>query len=151
MKTRDRRRLRKRNVAWLDAMLNDGLPRRERITLAMRLVSGMRSGGKRGDAKARARSLRGMRIEALAPIAREIVTDAGCGVSRDYLADRLRLRLSDLDPFDEIDAELETRAAELWPHGLPSRIRLRQLVASLTAEEWSSWTLPLPNADGVSR
>lgn len=155
MKSREALRRRKKIAATLrrmfirpDGSVKDGvkvtgiaLPAEEYARATKHLASRFH-GGRAGRETARANALRTARVEAWAPVAREITADRQ--MSRDALADALRQRLIDLDPFDPMDAELAARD-DLCPNGVPSRLRFRQIVSSLTEAEWTSWTLHLPD------
>jgi len=155
VKTRDRLRLRKRNVSYFDAMLNDALPRQERITLLSRLYSGMWSGGQADRTKARRKSLRAIRIEGLAPLRLDILelkvdlSDAywddseknvwvggGESTSADAVAHQMWRRLTKPKGDDDLAREIAARS-DLWPKRIPSRIWFRKFVAGVSDKEWN--------------
>ena len=143
MKTRDRHRIRKRNVAWLDALLNDGLPRGERITLAMRLLSGMRTGGK--SDRSASSAIRQRRLAALAPLARvihEVLSYVPDGeknlvpLSRTRLIDELHKWLwVDTDTYETpegLSVEAIANDHDLWS---PTMVR-----SGKTVKRYKNWT-----------
>lgn len=126
MKTRDRLRVRKRNVSYFDAVLNDALPRKERITLLSRLYSGMASGGKAD--RTQASVIRRDRLAKLAPLARAVhealsyEPDGEKGLvklSRTRLLDELHKWLwtdaERYDPPEGVSVDAIANDPELWP------------------------------------
>lgn len=94
------------------------------------------AGARRGDDKAREQSLWPARFKALTPLAEHLYMDTTVTVTRDWMGNRLWHRL--WQPIEDVEREIAERT-DLWPDGLPSRSRFREMIVRMNANEWAQW------------